>query len=164
MTRRCNLISHSCKPLVTAPLTWAENPRPGRPGNARLGVGGKKDAKGFQPGVLDLILQIRGDLHLRLVDGGVLQARDLNPRIHLLDVKREVPRRTCNTRNASTPFCRMPDFCGSNCVYAFARRDLQAHPLFRHDQQRAAAACRPRAARFAAPSSLARLHARPGQG
>ena len=53
----------------------------------------QRDAERFQPGVLDLVLQVRDDLHLRLADRGVLQAVHLHPRVHLLDVEREIPRR-----------------------------------------------------------------------
>src|ERR1035438_5364159 len=47
-----------------------------------LGIGGDKDMEGFQARVLDLILQVGGDLHQGFVDGRMLQAGDLDPRVH----------------------------------------------------------------------------------
>ena len=63
-----------------------------------FGVGGHEHAKGLQPGVLDLILQIRDDLHLRFTDRRVLKARDLNPRLELLDHQRQGPGRLQNPK------------------------------------------------------------------
>ena len=71
-----------------------------------LGVGGNQNAERFQAGVLDLVLQVGGDLHLRFVDGGVLQAGDLDPRVHLLDVEREIPGRL---QNAERQHALLPD-------------------------------------------------------
>ena len=46
-----------------------------------------KTRKAFQAGILDLIEQIGRDLELRFADGGVLQAGDFNPRVHLVNVE-----------------------------------------------------------------------------
>ena len=137
MTRRCSFTSHSCMPLVTAPATRQEVGHLLALEPDALGVGGHEDVERLQAGVLDLVLQVGGDLHQGFVDGGVLQAGDLDPRVHLLDVRASRLHGVCRTRNASTPFWRMPDFCGSSCVTPSRVTDLQAHALLGHQQERA---------------------------
>ncbi len=116
MTRRRSFTSHACRPLVTAPGLRQEIADLIALEAHALGVGGNEDAKRLQAGVFNLILQIGGDLHFRLADCRMLQAGHLHPRVDLLHVQASRAG-TCKARNASTPFCRMPDFCGSNCVY-----------------------------------------------
>ena len=102
-----------------------------------LRVGGEENTERLQAGIFNLVLQIGGDLHLRLVDGGMLQAGDLNPRIHLFHIQRQLPRCLENAEGQHA-FLPHPGFLRVELRHAFARRRLEAHPLLGHDEQRAA--------------------------
>src|SRR5947209_3555215 len=65
-------------------------------------IGRQVNAECFEACVLDLILQIRGDLDHGLVDGGMLETGNLNPRSHPFDVQREAMRRLQNTKGKHT--------------------------------------------------------------
>ena len=99
-----------------------------------FGVGGNEDAETFHAGILDLIEQIGRDLELRFADGGVLQAGDINPRVHLVNVEGEVGG---NLHQAEGQHALLADarFLRVQLHVAFARYGLQAHPLLGHDQQ-----------------------------
>ncbi len=127
-----------------------------------LGVGGNEDAERLQPGVLDLILQVGGDLDLGLADGGVLQAGHLDPRVHLLDVQRQVPGRL---QDAEGQHAFLPDarFLRVQLRDAVARRDLQTHSLLRHDEQGAALFARLAHDDLRHRPGVGGLDARPGQ-
>ena len=153
MTRRRSFTSHACRPLVAAPGVCRKSATCVALEPHALGVGGNQNAEGLQAGVLDLILQIGGDLHLRFADGGVLQAGHLNPRVHLLDVQREGCRRLQDAK-ASTPFLPDARLLRVQLRVAFARRRPAGASLAPAQSARCPAVCRPRARRLAAPSSL----------
>ena len=102
-----------------------------------FGVSGKEDAKAAQAGVLDLIQQIGRDLHLRFADGGVLEAGDFDPRVHLVNVKRKAGG---NLQQAEGQHAFLADagLLRIELGVAFAGGGLQAHSLLRHNQQGAA--------------------------
>ena len=58
----------ACKPLVTVPSSGKKIGDLVALEMHAFGIGRQENAKRFQAGVLDLILQIRGHLHLRFAD------------------------------------------------------------------------------------------------
>ena len=127
-----------------------------------LGVGGDQDVERFQPGVLDLILQIGGDLHQGLVDGSMLQAGDLDPRVHLLDAQRQAPGRL---KNAEGQHALLPDarLLRVQLRDAVAGDDLEAHALLRHQQEGALLFARLAQDELRDRPGVGGLDARPGQ-
>ena len=134
MTRRCSFTSHSCMAVRDGAGHRQEVGDLLALEPDALGVGGDKDVEGFQPGVLDLILQVGGDLHQGLVDGGMLQAGDLDPRVHLLDAQRQAPGRL---NDAEGQHALLPDarLLRVQLRDAVAGDDLEAHALLRHQQE-----------------------------
>ncbi len=126
-----------------------------------LGIDGKEDAKAPQAGIFDLILQIGGDLDLGFADGGVLQAGDLDPRVHLLNVQREVGGRL-QQAEGQHPFLADAGFLRVQLGVAFAGGGLQAHALLGHNQQGAALLVGFAQDHLRAPSSPGRF-SRPGR-
>ncbi len=128
-----------------------------------LGVRRHEHVKRLQPGVLDLILQVRR--RPSPAPRSPSRAAGSSPGSTGPPARCPAPGSTASakSRNASTPFCRMPDFCGSSCVTPSRAADLQPHPLLRHDQQRPALLARLAQHQLRHAPAVRRLHARPGQ-
>ena len=123
-----------------------------------LRVRRQRDVENLQPRVFDLVLQVCRDLHLRLANRRVLQARHLHPRVHLLDIERKIPRRL---QNAERQDALLLDarLLRVELRDAFARRHLQSHPLLRHHDERPALLARLAENQLRRGPSLRRLHA-----
>ena len=119
-----------------------------------FGVGGEEDAKGLEAGVFDLVLEVGEDFDLGFGDGGVLEAGDLNPRVHLFDRQDQAPGRL---QDAEGQHALLADagFLRVQLRDAITGGDLEAEALFGHDEE-----CAALFARFAED----KLRNRPGLG
>ena len=127
-----------------------------------LGIRRHAHAERLQAGVLDLVLEIRGDLHLRLAHRDVLEARHLHPRVHLLDVERERPLRL---QQPEHQHALLPDagLLRIELRDAVARRDLQSHALLGNNRQLPALLARLAEHKPRHRGRFRRLRSRPGQ-